>query len=134
MLCYCNKSIVMQYDCYVTMEMQQTHCHTTGTVTLLWKYNMVHRSCYQGKPNMSHCPLLKAARPEQPHRCGAGLPARATVIFALGWRWTWRTALSLRATSGDFPFSSRAVRPHAITFSDSCRIDRTVLTGKLSCP
>jgi hypothetical protein len=30
-----------------------THCYTTGTATLLWKCNMVHRSCYQGKPNMS---------------------------------------------------------------------------------
>jgi hypothetical protein len=28
------------------MEMQQTHCYATGTVTLLWKR-------YQG-PNMSH--------------------------------------------------------------------------------
>jgi predicted Zn-dependent protease len=35
----------MQYDCYITMEMQQTHCYTTGTITLLWK-------CYQ-RPNMS---------------------------------------------------------------------------------
>jgi hypothetical protein len=35
------------------MEMQQTHCYTTWTITLLWKCNMVHRSCYQGKPNMS---------------------------------------------------------------------------------
>jgi hypothetical protein len=52
------------------MEIQQTHCYATGTVTLLWKR-------YQGPnvtllwkrhqgPNMSHCPLLKAARPEQP--------------------------------------------------------------------
>jgi hypothetical protein len=31
----------MQYDCYVTMEMQQTHCHTTGTITLLWKCNIL---------------------------------------------------------------------------------------------
>jgi hypothetical protein len=30
-----------------------THCYATGTVTLQWKCNMVHRSCYQGKPNMS---------------------------------------------------------------------------------
>jgi hypothetical protein len=35
------------------MEMQQTHYYTTGTATLPWKCNMVHRSCYQGKPNMS---------------------------------------------------------------------------------
>jgi hypothetical protein len=25
----------------------------TGTIMLLWKCNMVHRSCYQGKPDMS---------------------------------------------------------------------------------
>jgi hypothetical protein len=31
----------MQYDCYVTMEMQQTHCHTTGTITSLWKCNIL---------------------------------------------------------------------------------------------
>jgi hypothetical protein len=43
----------MQYDCYVTMEMQRTYCYATGTITLQWKCNMVHRSCYQGKPNMS---------------------------------------------------------------------------------
>jgi hypothetical protein len=35
------------------MEMQQTHYYTTGTATLPGKCNMVHRSCYQGKPNMS---------------------------------------------------------------------------------
>jgi hypothetical protein len=35
------------------MEMQYTHCYTTGTVTSLWKCNMVHRSCYHGKRNMS---------------------------------------------------------------------------------
>jgi hypothetical protein len=23
--------------CHVTMEMLQTHCYTTGTITLLWK-------------------------------------------------------------------------------------------------
>jgi hypothetical protein len=33
--------------------MQQTHYYTTGTATLPWKCNMLHRSCYQGKPNMS---------------------------------------------------------------------------------
>jgi hypothetical protein len=27
----------MQYDCHVTMEMQQTHCHATVPVALLWK-------------------------------------------------------------------------------------------------
>jgi hypothetical protein len=35
------------------METPQTHCYAAGTVTLLWKCNMVHRSCYQGKPDMS---------------------------------------------------------------------------------
>jgi hypothetical protein len=35
------------------MEMQQTHYYTTGAATSPWKCNMVHRSCYQGKPNMS---------------------------------------------------------------------------------
>jgi hypothetical protein len=34
----------MQYDCYVTKEMQQTHCYTTGTITSLWKCNITH--CY----------------------------------------------------------------------------------------
>jgi hypothetical protein len=32
-------------NCHVTMEMLQTHCYATGTVTLLWKRR-------QG-PNMS---------------------------------------------------------------------------------
>jgi hypothetical protein len=31
----------MQCDCYVTMEMQQTHCYTTGTITLLWKCSIL---------------------------------------------------------------------------------------------
>jgi hypothetical protein len=31
----------MQYDCYVTMEMQQTHYYTTVTITLLWKCNIL---------------------------------------------------------------------------------------------
>jgi len=26
-------------QCCVTMEMQQTHCYATGTVTLLWKWH-----------------------------------------------------------------------------------------------
>jgi hypothetical protein len=30
---------------------------------------------------------------------------------------------------GDFPFLGRAVRPHAITFSDSYGIDPTVLAS-----
>jgi hypothetical protein len=30
---------------------------------------------------------------------------------------------------GDFPFPGRAVQPHAITFSDSYRIDPTVLAS-----
>jgi hypothetical protein len=29
----------MQYDCYITMEMQRTYCYATGTITLLWKCN-----------------------------------------------------------------------------------------------
>jgi hypothetical protein len=32
------------------MEMEQTHCYATGTVTLLWKRNRVHRLCHQGNP------------------------------------------------------------------------------------
>jgi hypothetical protein len=49
---YCN-SLLYNRHCYVTIEMQQTHYYTTGTAMLPWKCNMVHRSCYQGKPNMS---------------------------------------------------------------------------------
>jgi hypothetical protein len=49
----CRNSLLCNRHCYVTMEMQQTHYYTTGTATLPWKCNMVHRSCYQGKPNMS---------------------------------------------------------------------------------
>jgi hypothetical protein len=33
--------------------MQYSHCYATVTAMLLWKCNMVHRSCYQGKPDMS---------------------------------------------------------------------------------
>jgi hypothetical protein len=32
-------------NCHVTMEMLQTHCYATGTVTLLWKRPQ--------RPNMS---------------------------------------------------------------------------------
>jgi hypothetical protein len=32
-------------NCHVTMEMLQTHCYATGTVTLLWKRHQ--------RPNMS---------------------------------------------------------------------------------
>jgi hypothetical protein len=39
---------------HVTIATAQTHYYTTGTAALPWKCNMVHRSCYQGKPNMSH--------------------------------------------------------------------------------
>jgi hypothetical protein len=46
-------SLLHNMNYYVTMEMQYTQCYTTGTVTLLWKCNMVQRSCYQDKPNMS---------------------------------------------------------------------------------
>jgi hypothetical protein len=35
------------------METPQTHRHAAGTATLPWKCNMVHRSCHQGKPDMS---------------------------------------------------------------------------------
>jgi hypothetical protein len=45
------------------MEMQQTHYYTTGTATLPWKCNMVHRSCYQGKPNMSQYYLFEVLEP-----------------------------------------------------------------------
>jgi hypothetical protein len=34
--------------------MSQTHCYATGTVTLPWKCNMVHRSCYQGNPTCNN--------------------------------------------------------------------------------
>jgi hypothetical protein len=40
-------------NCHITMETPQTHCYAAGTVTLLWQCYKVHRSCYQGKPNMS---------------------------------------------------------------------------------
>jgi hypothetical protein len=46
-------SLLHNSSYYVTMEMQQTHYYTTVTITLLWKRNMVHRSCYHGKRNMS---------------------------------------------------------------------------------
>jgi hypothetical protein len=78
---------------------------------------------------MSHCHLLKAARPEQPHRYGASLPTSTTIIFALRWHLIWWTALSNRAMSGDFLFPGRAVRRHGITFGDSFRIDPTVLAS-----
>jgi hypothetical protein len=45
--------IVMQQALLRYYGNAATHCYTTGTATLLWKFNMVHRSCYQGKPNMS---------------------------------------------------------------------------------
>jgi hypothetical protein len=38
-------SLLPNSNCYVTMEMQQTHCHPTATIILLWKR-------HQG-PNMS---------------------------------------------------------------------------------
>jgi hypothetical protein len=61
LLCYYGNdtnSLLYNSNCYVTMELPQTHCYATATVTLLWKRYRMHRPCYQGKPNMSHCPLL----------------------------------------------------------------------------
>jgi aspartyl/asparaginyl beta-hydroxylase (cupin superfamily) len=78
---------------------------------------------------MSHCSLLKAARLEQPplvRRQSAHMShyhLRSKVALDLV------DALSIRAMFGDFPLSGREVRPHAITFSDSCRIDPTVLAS-----
>jgi hypothetical protein len=125
---------MLQWKCNIT------HCYTTGTVTLLWKCNMMHRSCYQGIPNMSHCPLLKTARPEQSTVTAPVCPYELLSIFDLRCHWTWRASLSIRAIFGDFPLSGRAVRPHAITFSDSCPIATMVLAsfhlvpGELSFP
>jgi hypothetical protein len=51
------------------MEMPHTHCYATATVTLLWKRYRVHRSCYQGKPNMSHY-ILKLSRYKFPIQNG----------------------------------------------------------------
>jgi hypothetical protein len=56
LLCYygnATNSLLCNSNCHVTMEMPQTHCYATVTVTLLWKCHKMHRSCYQGKPNMS---------------------------------------------------------------------------------
>jgi hypothetical protein len=35
-------SLLCNRHCYVTMEMLQTHCYATGTVTLLWKRLICH--------------------------------------------------------------------------------------------
>jgi hypothetical protein len=53
LLCDCNKSIVMQQDCYVTMETQ-----------------LVYRSCYQGNLICNIAPSLKLLVPSSPQvRC-----------------------------------------------------------------
>jgi hypothetical protein len=85
---------------------------------------------------MSHCPLLKAVRPEQPPRYGANLSARTTINFALRWLWTWWTALSTLAMFCDFPFPGRAVRPHAITcpVESIGRFWRDSTRSLVSCP
>jgi hypothetical protein len=46
--------------------MQQTHCYATGTVTLLWKCNMVHRSCHQGNLICNNTYLHRTASNELP--------------------------------------------------------------------
>jgi hypothetical protein len=66
-----------------------------ATLTLLGQGNLTYATPPR-KLNMSHCPLLKAARPEQPPRYGTSLPTWATIIFALGWPWTRWTTLSIR--------------------------------------
>jgi hypothetical protein len=64
LLCYygnaTNSLLCNRHCCYVTMEMLQTHCYATGTITLLWKCYRVHRSCHQGNPtcnNMNYSDL-----------------------------------------------------------------------------
>jgi hypothetical protein len=47
--------LVLRYYGNATHELLRN-----STATLLWKRYGVHRPCYQGKSNMSHCPLLKA--------------------------------------------------------------------------
>jgi hypothetical protein len=44
---------------------------------------------------------------------------------AIGQQEYWQPLVSF----GDFPFSGPAVRPHAIAFSASCRMDPMVLAG-----
>jgi hypothetical protein len=48
-----SNSLLCNSNHHVTIVMQQTHYYSTVTITLLWKCNMVHRSCYHGKRNMS---------------------------------------------------------------------------------
>jgi hypothetical protein len=43
-------SLLCKSNCYVTMEMLQTHCYATGAATLLWKCNRAYRSRHQGNP------------------------------------------------------------------------------------
>jgi hypothetical protein len=53
-----NRTISLPWKCIkpTVVQQHQSRYHSnasTVTITLLWKCNMVHRSCYQGKPNMS---------------------------------------------------------------------------------
>jgi hypothetical protein len=52
-----SNSLLCNSNHHVTIVMQQTHYYSTVTITLLWKCNMVRRSCYHGKRNMYHRPL-----------------------------------------------------------------------------
>jgi hypothetical protein len=48
------------------MEMPQTHCYATVTVTLPWKCYRVHRSCYQGNLTCNIAPCLRLLVPSSP--------------------------------------------------------------------
>jgi hypothetical protein len=48
LLCYyATNSLLCNRHCYVTMEMLQTHCHPTASVTLLWKqHKLIATHCH----------------------------------------------------------------------------------------
>jgi hypothetical protein len=53
-----NRTVSFLWKCIKLIVVQQYQSRyysnaSTVTIALLWKCNMVHRSCYQGKPNMS---------------------------------------------------------------------------------
>jgi hypothetical protein len=49
-----------------------THRYTTGTATLPWKCNMVHRLCYQGKPDMSQYLRIHSVPQRERSRVSSG--------------------------------------------------------------
>jgi hypothetical protein len=69
-----NRTVSLLWKCIklIVVQQYQTRYYSnasTVTITLLWKCNMVHRSCYQGKPNMSQYVFLLSRYGLRANKC-----------------------------------------------------------------